>query len=149
MPKNRYRMIYNCDSGELFRRFPAPSSEDQICMVLDELAGRLDTAAAAGIDRDRLLIDPGFGFAKTPRHNMEVTAWLAMLHGLGCPILFGASRKSSIARLSRGEDADHRLPGSLALALAAAGQGAQVLRVHDVAETVQALALQSAVFEAF
>ncbi|GHD63468.1 dihydropteroate synthase [Thalassobaculum fulvum] len=112
--------------------------------VYDELEARLMAAVGAGIARDRILLDPGYGFAKSVRHNLEVTAWLALLHGLGCPILFGASRKSSIAALSRGEPAGERLPGSLALGLAAAARGAQVLRVHDVAETAQALAVQRA-----
>ncbi len=113
--------------------------------VYDELGASVAAAVAAGIRRGRLMVDPGFGFAKTPAHNVAVTAWLALLHGLGCPILYGASRKSTIARLSRDEPADARLPGSLALALSAAAQGAQILRVHDVAETRQALTVYSAV----
>jgi dihydropteroate synthase len=112
--------------------------------VFDELAARVDAAEAAGIARSRIAVDPGFGFAKTADHNIQATAWLALLHGLGCSVLFGASRKSSIARLSRGEGADDRLPGSIALALAAMDQGAQVIRVHDVAETAQAFAVRRA-----
>lgn len=116
--------------------------------VYDELEARVAAAEQAGIARDRILVDPGYGFAKDDDHNLEVTSWLAVLHGLGCPVLFGASRKSSIGRLSRGEPASERLPGSLALALAAAVRGAQVLRVHDVAETAQALAVQRALDDA-
>lgn len=112
--------------------------------IHDELAHRVASAERAGIARDRILVDPGIGFAKGIEHNLEVTAWLALLHGLGCPLLFGGSRKSTIGKLSRGEPASERLPGSLALALAAAARGAQVLRVHDVAETAQALAVQAA-----
>lgn len=112
--------------------------------VYDALAERVAFAEAAGIVRDRILIDPGFGFGKTVSHNLEITAWLALFHGLGCPILFGASRKSAIGALSRGEPAKQRVPGSIALALAAAARGAQVLRVHDVAPTAQALSVQSA-----
>ena len=112
--------------------------------VYDELEARVLAAERAGIARDRILVDPGYGFAKTVDHNLQVTAWLAVLHGLGCPVLFGASRKSSIGKLSRGEPASDRLAGSIALALAGAGRGAQVLRVHDVAETAQALAVQRA-----
>jgi dihydropteroate synthase len=115
--------------------------------VFDELADRLAAAEAAGISAQRLVIDPGFGFAKTVEHNVQVTAWLTLLHGLGRPVLFGASRKSSIARLSRDEDADHRLPGSLALALTALDLGAQTIRVHDVAETAQAVAVRRAVLD--
>jgi len=76
-----------------------------------------------------------------------VTAWLALLHGIGRPVLFGGSRKSSIAVLSRGEPADDRLPGSLALALAGADLGAQTMRVHDAAETAQAFALRRAILQ--
>lgn len=113
--------------------------------VLDELSERVAAAEAAGVARDRLVVDPGFGFAKTADHNIEVTAWLTLLHGTGRPILFGASRKSSIGVLSRGEPADARLPGSIALALSALEQGAQTVRVHDVAETAQAFALRQAI----
>ncbi len=116
--------------------------------VFDELAARLAAAEAAGIARERLVVDPGFGFAKTAAHNIEVTAWLTLLHGMGRPVLFGASRKSSIAVLSRGEPADARLPGSLALALAAYDQGAQTIRVHDVWETAQAFALRRSILRA-
>ena len=79
---------------------------------------------------------------KSTTHNLEVTSWLALFHGLGCPVLFGASRKSSIGQMSRREPVGERLPGSLALGLAAAARGAQILRVHDVAETMQALSVQ-------
>lgn len=112
--------------------------------VYDELEARIAAAEAAGVRRDRILVDPGYGFAKAVEHNLQVTSWLGLLHGLGCPVLFGGSRKSSIGKLSRGEPAEARLPGSLALALAAMARGAQVLRVHDVAETAQALAVQRA-----
>jgi len=107
--------------------------------VYEMLADRVAACEAAGIPRERILVDPGFGFGKTVAHNMAVTDWLALYHGLGCPILFGASRKSSIAALSRGEPAKARGPGSIALALAAAERGAQVIRVHDVADSAQAL----------
>lgn len=115
--------------------------------VFDELAARLAAAEAGGIGGERLVVDPGFGFAKTPVHNLQVTAWLSLLHGLGRPVLFGASRKSSIARLSRDEPADKRLPGSLALALAAYDLGAQTIRVHDAAETAQAIAIRRALLD--
>ena len=112
--------------------------------VYDMLAARVAACDAAGIPRDRILVDPGFGFGKTVAHNMAVTDWLALFHGLGCPILFGASLKSTIGAVSKGELAKGRVPGSISLALAAALRGAQLVRVHDVAETVQALAVQRA-----
>lgn len=112
--------------------------------VLDFLEGRIAACAAAGIAPEQIAVDPGIGFGKRARHNLELIAGIGALHALGCPIVLGASRKSTIARLSRGEPADRRLPGSLAMALFALAQGAQILRVHDVAETRQALALWAA-----
>ncbi len=108
------------------------------------LEERINAAIAAGIPREKISIDPGFGFGKAVYHNLQLVNWLAMLHGLGVPILFGASRKSTIAKLSSCEKTDQRLPGSLGLAMAAARQGAQMLRVHDVVETAQALAVECA-----
>ena len=112
--------------------------------ILEFLENRIDAALAAGIPREMIAVDPGFGFGKTVSHNLELIGWSAMLHMLGVPVLVGASRKSSIAKISAGEDADRRLPGSLVLAMAGVAQGCQMLRVHDVAETRQALAVQMA-----
>jgi dihydropteroate synthase len=112
--------------------------------IYEFLENRIADAEAAGIPRRHIAIDPGFGFGKSPSHNLSVIGWTAMFHGLGVPILVGASRKSSIATLSAGEPADQRLAGSLGLAMAAVAQGCQILRVHDVAETRQALAIQMA-----
>jgi dihydropteroate synthase len=103
------------------------------------LEERIAAAEAAGIERDKILIDPGFGFGKNVGHNLELMNGLAMLHALGCPLVVGASRKRSIGALSGEAPADKRLGGSIALALKAAEQGVQLLRVHDVFETVQAL----------
>lgn len=112
--------------------------------IYEFLEGRIADAEAAGIPRRHIAIDPGFGFGKSPSHNLSLIGWTGMFHGLGVPILVGASRKSSIAALSAGEPADQRLAGSLGLAMAAVAQGCQILRVHDVAETRQALAIQMA-----
>ena len=111
------------------------------------LEERIEAAMAAGIAKSHIAVDPGFGFGKTVAHNLQILNWLSLFHGLGVPILFGASRKSTIAKLSKGEPADQRLAGSLALAMAAYRQGAQILRVHDVAETVQALAVEQALLQ--
>ncbi|AHC73518.1 dihydropteroate synthase [Candidatus Endolissoclinum faulkneri L5] len=113
--------------------------------VYDELSERLAAAEMAGIALDRLVIDPGFGFSKSVSHNVLITAWLTMFHGMGRPILFGASRKSSIAALSCKEPAQARLPGSIALALSAFELGVQAVRVHDVSETAQAFAVRQAI----
>jgi dihydropteroate synthase len=107
--------------------------------VYDWLEQRIEAAVAAGIDRSLILVDPGIGFGKTVHHNLQLLNGLALLHALGCPIMLGASRKRMIGALSGEAPADERLGGSLALALKAADQGAQLLRVHDVAETMQAL----------
>jgi dihydropteroate synthase len=107
--------------------------------VYDWLAARIAAAEAAGIARERIVVDPGIGFGKSVQHNLQLLNGLALLHGLGCAIMVGASRKRMIGALSGEAAADERLPGSIALALKAAEQGAQLLRVHDVPETVQAL----------
>ena len=111
------------------------------------LEERIDAAVAAGIAKSHIAVDPGFGFGKTVAHNLQILNWLSLFHGLGVPILFGASRKSTIAKLSKDEPADQRLAGSLALAMAAYRQGAQLLRVHDVGETAQALAVEQALLQ--
>jgi len=103
------------------------------------LAGRLAAAEAAGIARTSVIIDPGLGFGKTVAQNLELMNGLAAFHGLGCPLLVGASRKRTIGALHNEAPADRRLAGSLAFAMKAAEQGAQLLRVHDVYDTVQAL----------
>ena len=113
--------------------------------VHDFLRSRIDACITAGIDRARIAIDIGLGFGKTAAHNAELLDHLGMFHSLGCPLVVGASRKSFIGHLSTGEGATGRLPGSIASALAAVGQGAQILRVHDVAETRQALQVQAAI----
>jgi dihydropteroate synthase len=107
--------------------------------VYDWLEARIEAAVAAGIDRSKIVIDPGIGFGKNVQHNLQLMNGLAMLHGLGCAIMLGASRKRTIGALSGEAPPDRRLAGSLALALKGVEQGVQLLRVHDVPETVQAL----------
>ena len=102
-------------------------------------------AQAAGIPKSRLIVDPGIGVGKTVTHNLQLLAGLALFHSLGVPVLVGASRKRFIGALSGGAEPRARLPGSLAAALAAVAQGAQFVRVHDVEETVQALAIWRAI----
>jgi dihydropteroate synthase len=118
----------------------APRYERPVLLeVYDWLEARIAAAEAAGIARARILVDPGIGFGKTVAHNLELLNGLAMLHGLGCAVMLGASRKRMIGALAGEAPAERRLAGSLALALKGAEQGAQLLRVHDVEETVQAL----------
>ncbi len=122
-----------------------PRYGDVVLDVYDFIAQRIKFAVAAGIARDRIMIDPGIGFGKTQDHNLALIRHLSLFHGLGCPILLGASRKRFIGAISGAEAPQARLPGSLAVALSAVAQGVQVLRVHDVVETRQALALWRAV----
>ena len=103
------------------------------------LEERIAAAEAAGIRRENILVDPGIGFGKTVAHNLELMNGLALFHGLGCAIVLGASRKRTVGALHNEAPADRRLGGSIALAIKAAEQGAQLIRVHDVFETVQAL----------
>ena len=118
-----------------------PRYDDASLDVFDMLAAHVSAAEAAGIQRDKIIVDPGIGFGKTARHNLEILRDLALFHGLGCPLLVGASRKSFIGRLSASEAPKERLPGSLAAGLHALGEGAHILRVHDVVETRQALVM--------
>ena len=122
----------------------APRYDDCLLDICDWLADRIDACAAAGIDRARLIVDPGIGFGKTLDHNLELLAGLSLFHGLGVPVLLGASRKSFIGALTGVKVASERVAGSVAAAIHGATQGVQILRVHDVAETRQALAVWEA-----
>jgi dihydropteroate synthase len=122
-----------------------PTYRDAPLDIYDFFEKRLAACKAADIDRSRVALDPGIGFGKRDAHNLAILADLALYHGLGCALLLGVSRKSFIGRLSRGEDAAHRLGGSLAAALAGLDRGVQIVRVHDVAETAQAIAIWQAI----
>jgi dihydropteroate synthase len=116
-----------------------PSQADPLIETYDWLSGRIDAVVAAGIDRARIIVDPGIGFGKTVAANLAIINGLALFHGFGCPILLGASRKRFIGALSNEAPVAERLGGSVAMVLEGAKQGAQLLRVHDVPETAQAL----------
>ena len=125
----------------------SPQYDDVTTAVRTFLADRVAACEAAGIARERLLIDPGFGFAKTLAHNLSLFRHMQALHDLHLPLLVGVSRKSMIGKVL-GREVDQRLAGSLALAALAVQQGAYILRVHDVAETVDVLRMLEAVAEA-
>jgi dihydropteroate synthase len=112
---------------------------DVVLDVFDWLAGRRDAALAAGIARDKIVLDPGIGFGKSVADNLTLLSALPLFHALGQPLLLGASRKRMIGALSNEAPAHQRLGGSLMLAVKAMEAGVQLLRVHDVAETVQAV----------
>ena len=116
-----------------------PRYDDVLLDVYDFLEAQVVMLEAAGIPRGRILIDPGIGFGKTVAHNLALLNGLSMFHAIGCPLLLGASRKGFIGKLTNTPIAADRVPGSVAVALAAAAQGVQLLRVHDVGATRAAL----------
>jgi dihydropteroate synthase len=122
----------------------SPAYDDVLLDVYAFLEDRVAAAGAAGVPRDRIIVDPGIGFGKTVEHNLDLIRGLSIFHGLGCAILLGASRKRFIGAVADVPDAAARAPGSIAVALEGLRQGAQVIRVHDVSETRQAVALWSA-----
>jgi dihydropteroate synthase len=121
-----------------------PTYYDVLLDVFDTLETRIRAAEMAGIARSRIVVDPGIGFGKTLGHNLDVLARVSLFHALGVPVLVGASRKRFIGTIAGVPEPADRMPGSVAVALAAVAQGIQILRVHDVGETKQALALWQA-----
>ncbi|VVT20468.1 Dihydropteroate synthase [Sphingomonas sp. EC-HK361] len=112
---------------------------DVVTEVFDWLETRIAAVVAGGVDRSRIIVDPGIGFGKTLADNLALLNDLPIFHGLGCPIMLGVSRKRMIGALSNEAPATERLGGSIALAIKGVEAGVQLLRVHDVAETVQAI----------
>lgn len=124
----------------------APEYEDVTAQVGAFLAERRDACIAAGVPQSRILLDPGFGFGKQHRHNVELLANLRQLTALGQPLLVGLSRKATLGALT-GRDVDDRVAASIAAAVIAVMHGALVVRAHDVRETVDALTVLRAVME--
>lgn len=118
-----------------------PTYDDVLLDVYDFLSQRIADLTGLGIAKSRIIADPGIGFGKTMEHNLALLNRISLFHGLGVPILLGASRKRFIGTLSSAPDAAARGPGSIGVALAALAQGVQIIRAHDVAEHVQAIAL--------
>lgn len=121
-----------------------PHYDDLLAEVQAFFAERMAACAAAGIDAERIILDPGFGFAKNLQHNLSLFKHMQVLHGFARPLLVGVSRKSMIGQ-ALGREVDQRLAGGLALAALAVGKGACILRVHDVAETVDLVRMIAAV----
>lgn len=132
-------------AGEPQTMQQSPHYDNAALDIFDYLQARIAACEAAGIERERLLVDPGVGFGKLLQHNVDILRHLSLYRSLGAKVLLGASRKSFIATLSKKEPAGERLPGSIAVALIGAAAGVSILRVHDVAETAQALAVWSGV----
>jgi dihydropteroate synthase len=121
-----------------------PAYADVVAEVREFLLARAGACVAAGIARDRIAVDPGFGFGKTVEHNLALLRELGAIAALGFPVLAGWSRKSSLGRIT-GRGSEERLAASLAAALIAAQHGARIVRVHDVAATRDVLAVLAAV----
>ena len=119
--------------------------DDVVADVHRFLAERIFAAEMSGIPKKNIVVDPGFGFGKTTAHNLALLAQLERLNDLGVPVLAGLSRKRSIGEITRRDDPHHRVHGSVAAHLIAAQRGAKLLRVHDVAATVDALKIWNAV----
>ncbi|NOD63674.1 dihydropteroate synthase [Ruegeria sp. HKCCD9179] len=122
-----------------------PHYDDVLLDVYDFLENQIALLEGLGLSRDLILVDPGIGFGKTEDHNLTLLRNLSLFHGLGCPILLGVSRKGFIGSIGQEPRKTARAPGSIAVALAGLSQGVQIIRVHDVAETSQALRLWAAV----
>lgn len=119
--------------------------DDVLLDVYDFLDTQVQKLEAAGLPRGRIVVDPGIGFGKTIAHNLTILNGVSLFHGLGCPLLVGASRKGFIGRISGANPASERMAGSVAVALAMAAQAVQIVRVHDVVETAQALSVWNAI----
>ncbi|NOD67629.1 MULTISPECIES: dihydropteroate synthase [unclassified Ruegeria] len=122
-----------------------PHYDNVLLDVYDFLENQIAVLEGLGLSRDLIIVDPGIGFGKTEDHNLTLLRNLSLFHGLGCPILLGVSRKGFIGSIGQEPRKTARTPGSIAVALAGLSQGVQIIRVHDVAETSQALRLWAAV----
>lgn len=124
-----------------------PHYDDVVAEVTDFLAARVADCIGAGVGSDRIIVDPGFGFGKSPVHNLELLANLGKLQAIGCPLLIGISRKATLGVIT-GRLAGDRVAASVAAAVLGVANGAQIVRAHDVAPTVDALKVVQAVMEA-
>ncbi|HGG63779.1 MAG TPA: dihydropteroate synthase [Rhodobacteraceae bacterium] len=122
-----------------------PRYDNVLLDVYDFLSERINAAVAAGIPRNRIMVDPGIGFGKTIHHNLTLLRDISLFHALGCPILLGASRKKFIGVISDTQSAKDRVYGSVSVALDAVAQGVQMVRVHDIQATKQAISLRTAI----
>jgi len=122
-----------------------PAYDNVLLDVYDFLAEQVDRLEAIGVVREQIVIDPGIGFGKTLAHNLTLLKNISLFHALGCPVLLGVSRKRFIGTIAEEDNPSARVPGSIAVGLAGIAQGVQILRVHDVADTAQAVRLWQAV----
>jgi len=125
-----------------------PSYDDAVQDIFEYMQARLEVLQTAGMAREKICIDPGIGFGKNLDHNLRILSGIDAFHALGVPLLLGVSRKSFISKIDRDVSPKDRVAGSIAAAIAGWDRGVQVFRVHDVAETRQALAVWCAIEEA-
>lgn len=122
-----------------------PNYDDVVQDIYAYFESRINQCSEAGIDKGRLIVDPGIGFGKTLQHNLKIISQIGRFHDLGVSVMLGASRKSFIAKICNDVPADQRLAGSLAAVLAGLDRGVKIFRVHDVAETRQAIEVWQAI----
>ncbi|MEX3014889.1 dihydropteroate synthase [Gymnodinialimonas hymeniacidonis] len=137
-------LMHSIETPETMQAAAETAYSDALLDVYDGLQAAISTAVAAGVDPNRIIVDPGIGFGKTEAQNLALIARLSLFHTLGCPILLGVSRKGFIGRISGEAKADQRGAGSAAIGLWALAQGVQILRVHDIKLHRQAIDLWSA-----
>ena len=137
-------ILMHCQ-GEPKTMQEAPAYGHPTLEIFDYLEGRIRACEAAGIGRGRIAVDPGIGFGKALEHNLAILSHLSLFQGLGCAVLLGVSRKRFIGHISGEERPKARLPGSLAATMAGLNQGVQMVRVHDAAETRQAIGVWRAI----
>jgi dihydropteroate synthase len=137
-------VMHSIGTPETMQALAAGAYGDVLLDVYDALASCVAQAEAAGVPRDRIMVDPGIGFGKTLEQNLAILRRLSLFHGLGCGVLLGVSRKGMIGAIAGEPDAARRAPGSAAIGLWAVAQGMQMLRVHDIRDHQQALALWQA-----
>jgi len=123
----------------------APDYRDVVPEVAEYLAAQAALLEAGGVARDRIVLDPGIGFGKTTEHNLALLRGIPVIAAIGYPVLIGASRKRFIGEITGTDEPKRRLSGSVAVAIQSIARGAAVVRVHDVAETVQAIAITAAI----
>jgi dihydropteroate synthase len=143
-PKHNPFLVLMHMQGEPASMQDAPSYAFAPLDIYDYLEERIAACVARGIPLSRIAVDPGIGFGKSVAHNMEILSHLSLFHGLGCALVIGVSRKGFIGEIGGALAPSARIPGTIACNLAALDQGVRILRVHDVAETVQAVALWKA-----
>jgi len=141
-------LMHSIGTPESMQGLAQEAYTDVLLDVYDTLRKAVGQAEAAGLSRDRIMVDPGIGFGKTQAQNLALLKRISLFHGLGCGILLGVSRKGMIGKISGETEATARSPGSAALGLWAVSQGVQMLRVHDINMHKQALALWQAVAKA-